>query len=108
MINIALRKHFHRVYCKYHYLEGHEYDTPEEELRHFLKKLAEPNWKWSEQYEIEPFYDHDEIQDKGDRKFIKFIPKMCSIFIVNFMQIIVPEKPFPEMHIIVTKNWCSS
>lgn len=57
-----------RVYCKYHYLEGHEYKNPEEELSHFLKKLAEPNWKWSEQYEIEPFYEHEEIQDKTERK----------------------------------------
>ncbi|XP_058802117.1 voltage-dependent calcium channel subunit alpha-2/delta-3 isoform X2 [Phymastichus coffea] len=24
------------VYCRYHYLEGHEFDTPEDELRHFL------------------------------------------------------------------------
>lgn len=64
-----------RVYCKYHYLEGHEYKNPEEELAHFLKKLAEPNWKWSEQYEIEPFYEHEEIQDKTERKifFIFFI-----------------------------------
>ncbi|XP_037048766.1 voltage-dependent calcium channel subunit alpha-2/delta-3 [Bradysia coprophila] len=51
------------VYCKYHYLEGHEFDTPEEELLHFLNKLSEPNWKWSQQYEVEPKYQHDGIPD---------------------------------------------
>ncbi|XP_058819559.1 voltage-dependent calcium channel subunit alpha-2/delta-3 isoform X2 [Topomyia yanbarensis] len=42
------------VYCKYHYLEGHEFKTPEDELRHFLVRLYDPNWKWSQQYEPEP------------------------------------------------------
>ncbi|XP_058447088.1 voltage-dependent calcium channel subunit alpha-2/delta-3 isoform X2 [Malaya genurostris] len=42
------------VYCKYHYLEGHEFKTPEDELRHFLVQLYDPNWKWSQQYEPEP------------------------------------------------------
>ncbi|XP_052896426.1 voltage-dependent calcium channel subunit alpha-2/delta-3 [Anopheles moucheti] len=41
------------VYCKYHYLEGHEFKTPEDELRHFLNRLYEPTWKWSHQYEPE-------------------------------------------------------
>lgn len=40
-----------RVYCKYHYLEGHEYPSPETELRLFLRKLSKPTWKWFEQYE---------------------------------------------------------
>lgn len=57
-----------RVYCKYHYLEGHEFKTPEDELRHFLKKLYDPDWKWSQQYEPEPMYDHDAIKDKNERK----------------------------------------
>ena len=39
------------VYCKYHYLEGHEFKTPEIELIHFLHKLNDPNWKWLQQYE---------------------------------------------------------
>ncbi|KAJ6647712.1 Voltage-dependent calcium channel subunit alpha-2/delta-3, partial [Pseudolycoriella hygida] len=54
------------VYCKYHYLEGHEFDTPEMELKHFLKKLSDPLWKWSEQYEIEPTYQVDGAPDQPD------------------------------------------
>jgi hypothetical protein len=46
-----------RVYCKYHYLEGHEFLTPEEELRHFLKRLEDPDWKWMEQYEAGDIQD---------------------------------------------------
>lgn len=57
------------VYCKYHYLEGHEFDTPEDELRHFLKKLSDPYWKWSQQYEVEPKYQHDGVPD-NERKFV--------------------------------------
>ncbi|XP_053958042.1 voltage-dependent calcium channel subunit alpha-2/delta-3 [Anastrepha ludens] len=47
------------VFCKYHYLEGHEFKTPEEELRHFLAKMMQDDWKWSEQYE-EDDSDHDD------------------------------------------------
>nr|XP_034192789.1 voltage-dependent calcium channel subunit alpha-2/delta-3 isoform X1 [Osmia lignaria] len=39
------------VYCRFHYLEGHEFDNPEEELRYFLDLLNKPGWRWSEQYE---------------------------------------------------------
>lgn len=41
------------VYCKYHYLEGHEFKTPEAEFRHFLT-LFSNKFKWFEQYEAEP------------------------------------------------------
>lgn len=58
------------VYCKYHYLEGHEFKTPEEELRHFLQKLYDHDWKWSQQYDPEPMYDHDGIKDKNERKHL--------------------------------------
>lgn len=56
------------VYCKYHYLEGHEFATPEIELRHFLRKLSDPAWKWSQQYEPEPKYEHDDIKENNERK----------------------------------------
>ncbi|CAG9816684.1 unnamed protein product [Phaedon cochleariae] len=39
------------VYCKYHYLEGHEFDTPEAELLEFLKMMYNRNFKWKSQYE---------------------------------------------------------
>ncbi|KAH1023063.1 hypothetical protein HUJ04_012343 [Dendroctonus ponderosae] len=41
------------VYCKYHYLEGHEFKTPEEELIHFLGKMYDSDFKWERQYESE-------------------------------------------------------
>lgn len=41
------------VYCKYHYLEGHEFKTPEDEFRHFLT-LFSKNFVWAEQYEADP------------------------------------------------------
>lgn len=41
------------VYCRFHYLEGHEFNSPEQELRHFLDLLNKPGWRWSEQYENE-------------------------------------------------------
>lgn len=39
------------VYCRFHYLEGHEFDNSEDELRHFLRLLGQDDWKWSDQYE---------------------------------------------------------
>ncbi|XP_076666835.1 ca[2+] channel Muscle-specific alpha2/delta subunit isoform X2 [Andrena cerasifolii] len=47
------------VYCRYHYLEGHEFDNPEEELRHFLGLMRKPGWRWSEQYDAYPITDDD-------------------------------------------------
>lgn len=38
------------VYCKFHYLEGHEFDSPEKELSHFLIKILRPSWHWQVQY----------------------------------------------------------
>lgn len=61
------------VYCKYHYLEGHEFETPEDELRHFLKKLSDPYWKWSQQYEVEPKYEHEGVTDNNERELRKLI-----------------------------------
>lgn len=31
---------YYRVYCKYHYLEGHESDNAEEEIWSFLVRLS--------------------------------------------------------------------
>uniref|UniRef100_A0A1B0CZ82 Uncharacterized protein n=1 Tax=Phlebotomus papatasi TaxID=29031 RepID=A0A1B0CZ82_PHLPP len=56
------------VYCKYHYLEGHEFKTPEDELRHFLKKLYDPQWTWSQQYEPDVGFDST-MGDSNERKF---------------------------------------
>ncbi|XP_017853945.1 voltage-dependent calcium channel subunit alpha-2/delta-3 [Drosophila busckii] len=50
------------VYCKYHYLEGHEFATPEVELREFLGKMMQPGWKFSEQYAE----DESDWDDKDD------------------------------------------
>lgn len=41
------------MYCRYHYLEGHEFKSPEEELQHFVKKIDDDTtkFKWRHQYE---------------------------------------------------------
>lgn len=41
-----------RTYCKYHYLEGHEFETPESELLEFLNLMQYDDFKWNQQYEI--------------------------------------------------------
>ncbi|XP_054010963.1 voltage-dependent calcium channel subunit alpha-2/delta-3 isoform X2 [Hylaeus anthracinus] len=53
------------VYCRYHYLEGHEFDSSEDELRHFLDLLNKPDWRWSEQYASYPISD-DDLVDEPD------------------------------------------
>lgn len=32
-------------------MEGHEFDTPEQELVHFLGKMYDGNFQWQRQYE---------------------------------------------------------
>ncbi|KAJ8923671.1 hypothetical protein NQ315_010251, partial [Exocentrus adspersus] len=39
------------VYCKYHYLEGHESATPEQEWLKFVDKIYSRNFRWEKQYE---------------------------------------------------------
>lgn len=39
------------VYCRFHYLEGHEFEDSEAEVKHFLRLMGEDSWKWSDQYE---------------------------------------------------------
>ncbi|VEN50274.1 unnamed protein product, partial [Callosobruchus maculatus] len=39
------------VYCKYHYLEGHEFPTPEKELLHFLGRMYDRDFQFQSQYE---------------------------------------------------------
>lgn len=58
------------MYCKYHYLEGHEFASSELELRHFLKKIIEPNWKFTQQYEPDPNADMEKDMDERKSLFI--------------------------------------
>lgn len=39
------------VYCRYHYLEGHEFSNPEIEWLHFVGSFYNKTWKWGSQYE---------------------------------------------------------
>ncbi|XP_076262378.1 ca[2+] channel Muscle-specific alpha2/delta subunit isoform X2 [Rhynchophorus ferrugineus] len=50
------------VYCRYHYLEGHEFKTPEEELIHFLGKMYDMDFKWERQYEPMEKEDIDQVE----------------------------------------------
>ncbi|KAJ8975678.1 hypothetical protein NQ317_019633 [Molorchus minor] len=59
------RIHPRWTYCKYHYLEGHEFKTPESELEHFLIKMYDNDFKWERQYE-EPSSKSGEYQSKVD------------------------------------------
>lgn len=55
-----------RVYCKYHYLEGHEFDNSEMELLHFLKSFYNSTWEWSAQYKVDEKYDENDDDDERD------------------------------------------
>lgn len=58
-----------RVYCKYHYLEKHEFVTPEKEILHFLEKVNEDDFVWKKQYESS---DTEELE-KGEWNYLEFI-----------------------------------
>ncbi|KAK2575608.1 hypothetical protein KPH14_011312 [Odynerus spinipes] len=51
------------VYCRFHYLEGHEFRTPEDELRYFLARLDQPGWRWSDQYEAYPIAENETLEE---------------------------------------------
>ncbi|KAJ8670394.1 hypothetical protein QAD02_001653 [Eretmocerus hayati] len=54
------------VYCRYHYLEGHEFDTPEDEMRHFLKIVGNFSKSEAERFpEQYKSYDEAHIFSKG-------------------------------------------
>ncbi|XP_039304426.1 voltage-dependent calcium channel subunit alpha-2/delta-3 isoform X8 [Solenopsis invicta] len=57
------------VYCRYHYLKDHKFNSSEDELHHFLALMSRPGWRWSEQYEAYPSIDEnvDEEPDCGSR-----------------------------------------
>lgn len=59
------------VYCKYHYQEGHEFESPELELRHFLRKIIEPDWKFSQQYEPDANADKEKEIDECKSKWMR-------------------------------------
>ncbi|EDW89685.2 voltage-dependent calcium channel subunit alpha-2/delta-3 [Drosophila yakuba] len=73
------------VYCKYHYLEGHEFKTPEAELREFLGKMMQYDWKWPEQYAE----DESDWDDKDDlncgRKTLGDNAYYCNKELVNLL-----------------------
>ncbi|XP_066155401.1 voltage-dependent calcium channel subunit alpha-2/delta-3 isoform X2 [Euwallacea fornicatus] len=66
------------VYCKYHYLEGHEFKTPEEELIHFLGKMYDMDFKWERQYETPD--SEEDVLDKVEcgRKTLKDDDYYCD------------------------------
>lgn len=53
------------MYCKYHYLEGHEFPNPETEILHFLDKMYDLNFKWRNQYEASMKSGGGEKEDLG-------------------------------------------
>ncbi|XP_067204324.1 voltage-dependent calcium channel subunit alpha-2/delta-3 isoform X2 [Linepithema humile] len=71
------RVHPSWVYCRYHYLEGHQFNSPENELRHFLALMSRPDWRWSEQYEAYPIADDDQAPNCG-RQTLKRDDYYCN------------------------------
>lgn len=81
------RVHPSWVYCRYHYLEGHEFDSPEDELRHFLALMSKPDWRWSEQYEA--YSNEDSLFDEDfncGRQILKHDDYYCN---KELMQLLV-------------------
>lgn len=58
-------------YCKYHYSDHYNFDSPEEELLHFLNKYSQAGWKWPKQARGTPDHYHCHIcnsfKDRSER-----------------------------------------
>ncbi|XP_029664850.1 voltage-dependent calcium channel subunit alpha-2/delta-3 isoform X2 [Formica exsecta] len=81
------RVHPSWVYCRYHYLENHQFNSPEDELRHFLALMSRPGWRWSEQYEAYPSADEDVDQEPNcGRQTLKYDDYYCN---KELMQLLV-------------------
>ncbi|XP_011699951.1 PREDICTED: voltage-dependent calcium channel subunit alpha-2/delta-3-like, partial [Wasmannia auropunctata] len=79
------RVHPSWVYCRYHYLEGHEFNSSKDELLHFLGLMSRPGWRWSEQYEAYPSIDEDKEPNCG-RQTLKHDDYYCN---KELMQLLV-------------------
>lgn len=81
------RVHPSWVYCRYHYLENHQFDRPEDELRHFLALMSRPGWRWSEQYEAYPSADEDVDEEPNcGRQTLNYDDYYCN---KELMQLLV-------------------
>ncbi|KRT83163.1 VWA domain-containing protein [Oryctes borbonicus] len=59
------------IYCKYHYLEGHEFSEPEQELLHFLDRMYHKNFTWTMQYSSSIVEDENEDDASSDPESIE-------------------------------------
>ncbi|XP_073994838.1 voltage-dependent calcium channel subunit alpha-2/delta-3-like isoform X3 [Rhodnius prolixus] len=41
------------VYCDYHWKYEHNFNTTEDKLLHFLKRIDSPDWQWKEQFQTD-------------------------------------------------------
>lgn len=93
------------MYCKFHYLEGHETNSAEEELLGFLLKFPSKDWKWSDQYESEDGAD-DSIENE-ERELKNKQYKNNFLIVPFYFQQIVEEKLYMMTIIIATKSLLS-
>jgi hypothetical protein len=65
---------YFRTYCKYHHHQHHHqnrtFESPEDEMRHFLEKMGRPDWVWAEQYERTEREDETMLMEDSDIFFV--------------------------------------
>ncbi|XP_050454891.1 voltage-dependent calcium channel subunit alpha-2/delta-3 isoform X2 [Cataglyphis hispanica] len=80
------RVHPSWIYCHYHYLENHQFDSPEDELRHFLAMMSRPGWRWSEQYEAYPSMLEDIDQEPNcGRQTLNYDDYYCNKELIQLL-----------------------
>lgn len=84
--NERWRVHPGWVYCRYHYLEGHEFPNPEAEIRYFLWRLDQPDWKWSDQYTAYEISLEDEEEPECGQQVLEDNDYYCN---EELMQLLV-------------------
>ncbi|XP_057337277.1 voltage-dependent calcium channel subunit alpha-2/delta-3 isoform X3 [Microplitis mediator] len=73
------------VYCRYHYLEGHEFPNSEAELRYFLWRLEQPGWKWSDQYTAYDISMEEEEEPDCGRQVLEDDDYYCNEELVQLL-----------------------
>nr|CAD7196612.1 unnamed protein product [Timema douglasi] len=79
------------TYCYYHYDTEHQFDTPEQELYHFLERTQQPKWHWKSKRTVTP-PEHVTQCDRDLFLSLVFDAKATEWFSKNFSSSSKEEK----------------
>ncbi|KAK9497931.1 hypothetical protein O3M35_003829 [Rhynocoris fuscipes] len=79
------RVHPEWVYCEYNYIGDHKFESPEEQVLHFLSRTKRPGWKWMSVRPRSPSRPPESVQG-GSKKMERdsYYCKYINLISINF------------------------